>query len=185
MKVIFFIALALLGPIKHCFVQDLILTPVGNQSLMVGDTVFDIVFFNAINYPLGPTARPNDFTRELVILDFRATWYMASIPKQDTLQQQLKDKVAFILVNSITGTLDSSCKVDAFFNHATTFRLITIIENRAARKLFHIYFSHYVGISPGRTILAITNEEAITKRSIQVALHDNRIGIPKKIDRQG
>ncbi|MEC5144912.1 TlpA family protein disulfide reductase [Chitinophaga sp. 212800010-3] len=187
MKFFLFIALAVIWPARSPFAQDL--QPAKPHRLSVGDTVPDISFF------LWPESKPtqlSDFSGQLVILDFWATWCNSCIrmfPKTDSLQKQFSGQVQFLLVNSCRSTQDSTPQLQKFFRRwqdtkGQPFTLATATNDTTAFKLFpHIYIPHYVWISADRRVLGITSAEAVTTSNIQKALNGHILQEPIKGDR--
>jgi thiol-disulfide isomerase/thioredoxin len=187
MKLLLFIALALVWPARYSFAQDL--HPAKHAPLSVGDTVPDISF---MLWKKSIPVKLSDYTGKLVILDFWATWCGSCIrmfPKSDSLENQYKGQVIFLLVNSIRSTQDSARQLTNFFQRwqkmkGQQFALRTAINDTTAFKLFpHIFLPHYVWISGDRKVLAITGSEAITATNIRKALSGKILKEPIKGDR--
>lgn len=187
MKFFLFIALALMWPARYSYAQDL--HQAKHFPLSVGDTVPDISFTLWMeNVPV----RLSDFSGKLLILDFWATWCGSCIrmfPKSDSIENQYKGQVTFLLVNSIRSTQDSTRQLSNFFQRwqkmtGQQFALRTAVNDTTAFKLFpHIFLPHYVWISGDRKVLAITGSEAITATNIRKALNGQILKEPIKGDR--
>ncbi|NLR67307.1 TlpA family protein disulfide reductase [Chitinophaga varians] len=187
MKYIFFIALAAVWPARYSFAQDL--RPTVTHRLSVGDTVPDISF---TRWNDNKIIKLSDFTGQVVILDFWATWCGSCIrmfPKNDSLETQYAGRVKFLLVNSIRSTQDSARHLNNFFHRwqkqrGQPFSLTTVPYDTTAFQLFpHIFLPHYVWISPNRKVIGITDSEAVTAANIRKALQGMILTAPIKGDR--
>ena len=167
--------LALLWPALNCFAQS----PPSIRPLKVGDTLPHITLTNVFNYPVSKI-QLSDLKGKLIILDFWATWCgscIAMFPAIDSLQQQFRQQLQIIMVNSVSGTGDSKDKVMAFFKtwnakHHTSFQTAYAIGDTLAKKLFpHTFLPHYVWIGKKGQVLAITSSEQLTKENILLLLN--------------
>lgn len=187
MRFFLFIALATVWPAHYSFAQDARSTEI--HRLSVGDTVPDISF---TRWDDNKIIKLSDFTGQLVILDFWATWCGSCVrmfPKNDSLENQYAGRVKFLLVNSIRSTQDSARHLTSFFQRwqkqrGHPFPLTTIHSDTTAFQLFpHIFLPHYVWISPDRRVLGITDSQAVTAANIRKALQGRTLTAPIKGDR--
>jgi len=93
---------------KHSFHILIILFPLLSYSqpvkqLTIGDTVPAFVLNNTIIHFNNDSAKLSTISSKLLILDFWATWCTSCLqgfPKLETLQQQFKQDLQVVLVNS-------------------------------------------------------------------------------------
>jgi thiol-disulfide isomerase/thioredoxin len=177
------ILLTVVCPIINGYAQ----TSTEKRSLVIGDSVPNIEYSNVLNYDQS-SIRLSDFNGKLIILDFWSTWCTAChawFEKADSLQEQFADKIQFILVNSIDGTLDSAKKVRTFFDkwnnkHGFPFRLPTPVEDTISRRLFpRDYLPHYVWIWEGK-LIATTSPKDVTAENICAILNGLPITITER-----
>lgn len=161
------------------------------KALGIGDTVPDIVFNHAINYKTS-TAKLSDFKGKLVILDFWATSCMTcvySLPAIDSLQNQFKDEVQFLLVNPKISR-DDTARINKFLgilkkNKGFDVRLPMMLFDETASALFPFRFlPHYVWIGSDGIVKAITAKKEITVHNIHSVLTGKNIQMPIKNDWQ-
>ena len=121
--------------------------------------------------------------RSLVILDFFATWCSScykKFPHLDSLQNQFRDSLILILVNTVSAREDSAT-IAAFFSkrkksNGLPYNFSLILADSVFNKLFpHILVPHYIWIYNDRFIAA-TGAEWITEANIRKILS----GIPVK-----
>lgn len=161
------------------------------SAMKVGDTLSEMHFRSIVNYPTS-SAKLSDFKGKLVILDFWATWCTSCVNHFPALQQyqnKFGPKLQMILINSRT-TGDVKKKVVTLLEKenamvAGGFTLPASVEDSIAEKLFpHRMLPHYVWISPGGTVLAITGPEEINAKNIEMALagHKESLALKQDID---
>lgn len=187
MKFFIFIALVATRPAGYSFAQYL--RPTVTHRLSIGDTVPDISF---TRWDDNKVIKLSDFTGQLVILDFWATWCGSCVrmfPINDSLENQYAGRVKFLLVNSIRSTQDSARHLTSFFQRwqkqrGQPFPLTIVPYDTTAFQLFpHIFLPHYVWISPERKVLGITDSQAVTAANIRKALQGRILTAPIKGDR--
>ncbi|QNL51962.1 TlpA family protein disulfide reductase [Olivibacter sp. SDN3] len=157
------------------------------KPLQIGDTIPEALW----NLPLqmvqagqegSTTITLNDYKGKLIILDFWATWCspcVAAFPKMDSLREVFVDDLAIIPV-----TKEKRETVAAFFarmHRETGRKAFSVIGDDVLHGYFrHHVIPHYVWIGPERTVSAITEGEAITKRSITEFLERNIVPLAVK-----
>lgn len=155
-------------------------------GLHIGDKVPDIEF-TVLNYPAKKVSLSN-FAGKLVILDFWATWCSSCIsvfPKTDSLQQQFKDRLQVILVN--TKKNDTYKKAEVFLHtwkaQHKNFVLPLAVMDTVADGLFpHRHLPHHVWISPDGHVKAFTSFGQLTAKNISTVLNGGNIRVDPTYD---
>lgn len=159
-----------------------------SHSPAIGDPVPDIEYRHVLNYAK-PSFRLSEFKGKLVIIDFWATWCSSCLEgfsKAHRLQEEFRNNLQFIMVNSITGTGDSCRKIRGFFrqwnrSHSSPFWFPTPIEDSITRRLFpHTYIPHYVWIGPDGRLAGITSSKDLTQDNIRKVLSGQRLITSKR-----
>ena len=157
--------------IVSCFIA--ICVRAQDKELKIGDRMPNYKFTNIVNYS-SSTASFSDFAGKIVILDFWSTGCVACIkswPKLLELQQQFKDKIQIILVNSYQ---DSSIVKKIFKRRKelanVNMTLPAICGDTVLGKVLfpHESVPHVVWIDKSGVVTAISfggdlNKETITK----------------------
>ncbi len=165
---------------KHSFLIFIFLFPLFSNSqpikpLAVGDTVPPFALSNSIVGFNNDSATLSAVSGKLLILDFWSTWCTSCLqgfPKLEALQQQFKDDLQVILVNS-KNTGDNAKKISSFFakrknSNDRPYSFPGIIEDTILTQLFaHKMIPHYVWIDQHRVVKAITGAEEITGENIK------------------
>lgn len=158
------------------------------KPLTVGDAVPDIPFNNLINYPT-KTAKLSDFKGKLVILDFWATWCgscIAHLPDAEVLQNQFRNDMQFILLNSATTTDTKESVVQFVEKRKSARRPVTLTiasEDSVADRLFvHNALPHYVWIDQKGIVAAITGPDDLTMENIRKVIDGAPLRVHTKRD---
>jgi len=146
-----------------------------DKPAQIGFKVVDLSF-NLLNHNEA-TARLSQFRDKLVILDFWATWCSACtarFPHLDSLQEEFKNSLEVILVNS-SSTGDTRLKIQNFLSKqdslGNSIRLKIATEDQQAKKLFPGQFLPYCAwIDQNGKLLAVTNSDFITRENIKKLL---------------
>lgn len=136
------------------------------RPLSVGDSVPDILFSHFTNAPFSKS-RLSDWKTKLVILDFFATSCGAcihSLPRLDSLQQKLGDKLQILVVcYEPMETIRNFLQKNAI---AKRIRLPFITGDTLLKKIFeHYYIPHEVWIKD-KQVKAVTLAEVVTASNI-------------------
>lgn len=143
------------------------------KPLEVGDTIPEALWNTPlciVNYPdKQDTLTLNHFrNNKLIILDFWATWCgscIANMPRNHKLQHD-NQGVLFLPVS-----YEPSEKVSSFIkkNHITnSLNIFSIVDDQVLKKYFlHEYLPHFVWISEGGRISAITEPRQLTQANIE------------------
>ncbi|HKZ66434.1 MAG TPA: TlpA disulfide reductase family protein [Chitinophagaceae bacterium] len=179
---------------KHSFHILIILFPLLSYSqpvkqLTIGDTVPAFVLNNTIIHFNNDSAKLSTISSKLLILDFWATWCTSCLqgfPKLETLQQQFKQDLQVVLVNS-KSTGDDAKKISNFFtkhkkSKGRSYSFPRIIEDTMFTRLFaHTMIPHYVWMQQGR-VKAITSAEEITAANISAIINGRPVTLKTKTD---
>lgn len=158
------------------------------KALKVGDQVPDIPLNNLTNYRTAAgkpaqSARLSDFSGKLLILDFWATWCGSCIkefPHVEALAGKYKGRVQFLLVNSKPITRDDRAKIGYFFSyHAKPKNVGLVAEDTTLCQFFTLAaLPRYIWLSGDRTVLAMTDQTAVTESNIRRMLDSGAISPP-------
>lgn len=174
MKRIIYYLLVLMWPVLNSCAQNAA-TP---KPLNVGDTIPYIILTDVINFPVS-NIHLSELKGKVIILDFWSTWCSTCInkfPLIDSIQREFKDRVQVILVNNITGTLDTKEKIRSFYkkqivDKVKRFTVPIAMEDTVLSKIFpHIYLPHYVWIGTNNKVIGITSSEGFTRENVYAAL---------------
>ena len=148
------------------------------KPISIGDTV-PALFLKGYQTPKGVAiegVKLNSFKDQLVILDFWATWCapcVKMIPKMDSLQKEYEGDVQFIPVSY------QSFKEVQAFNQSVAKRGIVrnlneVVGSIALQQLFpHVTLPHYVWINGKGVVIAITDDEEVTRENIKKAADES------------
>jgi thiol-disulfide isomerase/thioredoxin len=154
------------------------------KPLSIGDKLPDMVLSPVINYKQ-PTFNTGDYSHQLLILDFWATWChwcIAAFPKEDSLSVKYSDRLQFLLVDYKTD--DKIASVISFYKKRLStypgFKLPSVYSDTVLFNLFpHRLMPHYVWIRNG-TIMAITDAGQVNDANIEQVLSGAAITLPLK-----
>lgn len=148
------------------------------RPLTIGDTVPDIFFDNIINYPR-PTASLSDFKKDLLIIDFWATYCVLcvkSLPHFVSLQQKFGNRLQFLL----TTSQDSA--IAAALLKRLNINLPSLVNDKNLQSYFpHIAIPHEVWVKDNK-VIAITDHNQVTEENIRKVLDDKGISFVQKKD---
>lgn len=151
------------------------------EQLKVGDIIYDLELQNVINYK-DSTLRLKDFKGKLVILDFWAPYCgscIKSFPKIDSLQQNYKDRIQFILVTHSFGEGKYSPRaVKELFTQLQiqcpgkyTFPVAVSGNEKIMELFYHGGLPYYVWISAKGKINAFTSYHLLNAQTIEAFLN--------------
>ena len=154
-----------------------------HKELRIGDTVPDIELSQLVNYK-GKTAKLYDFKKDLLIIDFWATWCTPCIgmfPKTDTIEKAFDHRVQFLPVS-----YEENDRVSHFLrsmNSVKNLHVFSVSEDTLLRQLFRFQsFPHYVWIDSNAKVIAITSRSEITMQNISDVLEGKPLTLPLKMD---
>lgn len=128
------------------------------EPYYIGDRVPDIPLYKIVNYK-DTTATLSSFGHKLIILDFWGTHCGSCIkmfPAEDSLQQQFKDNVQFILVTSDDSTEVSDFLIRYNKTHVKLSLPIVTSDILISQMFRHTFVPHYVWLAPDGGLLAQT-----------------------------
>jgi thiol-disulfide isomerase/thioredoxin len=170
--------------IKHIFLLLLvlffptILLAQKEQAIAIGQKCPDAIL-KMYNYK-NSTAKLSDFKKDLLIIDFWATWCggcIKSLPKYEALQKQFKDKLVILPVTSQNLT-----KIEKFWPenmHTRSLTLPSVIGDSVLNKIFpHLFVPYEVWINRSGIVIAITGTDLVTRENIQKALNEQKLSLP-------
>lgn len=175
-------AIVLCGLFIHVYSQPI-------KPLRIGDTLTNTDFIYSLNDQKYTGSLP-DKNGKLTILDFWATWCSSCIkvlPKVESLQKEMGDRVQFILVNA-KNSGDDPAKIRNFFSkwkmrYGAELSLASVEQDTLLDRLFpHQLIPHYVWIDAGGKIVAFTSAEQVTAANIKALLEKGQAEIAMKKD---
>lgn len=149
------------------------------KPIKIGDMIPEIVLHNVINYK-DSICHLSDFRGKLVIFDFYGTWCggcQPGIPKLDSLQKVLKDKIQVIVVchddtrEVVEKTIEKRWKGQ---NIELPFVLAPDSKEYINQLFPHKTVPHEVWISLQGTLLATTGAEEVNYENVVVMLNGKR-----------
>ena len=152
--------------------------------LNIGDKVPDIVLSNMLNNK-SRVAKLSDYQNKVVILDFWATWCTACLgkfQKLDSLQRELKDKLAVVLVTQDSRKEAEQLLEKQYKKNGYRYVLPSVTGDTTMVRLFrHRTIPHYVWIYKGR-IIAFTSSSEVTAANIESVYIGNAAKLRMKND---
>src|SRR5690606_16797115 len=136
------------------------------------------------------TARLPDNSGRLTILDFWATWCSSCIkafPKMETLQDEFKDRLQVVLVNT-RNSGDDTIKVNRFFKKwqertGKPLYLRSVVNDSILDAMFpHNLVPHYVWINSSGKVIATTSVEQVTAANRRAVRDGVDVAFPMKKD---
>jgi len=158
------------------------------KPLTVGDTLPDMLISNLYNYPAAST-RLSSFAGKYILLDFWSTQCsscLAAISHLHTLQEQYRDQLQVLLVNSYAR--DTKAKAAALFKKRLerTGQAVTlpyVLQDSLLAAYFpHRTIPHYVWLDKGGRVAAITDADALMETNVSPWLAGERLQLPVKND---
>lgn len=153
------------------------------RELKIGDTIRDMKLEKIVNYK-SKTANLYEFKRDLLILDFWASWCspcVAMFPKTDSIQKEFSNKVQFLPV-----TYEDSGSVTDFLNKMKVVKKLkpfSVVDDIVLSQVFpHNSMPHYVWINSKGVIVAITGIDEINRNTINDYLGGKEVNLAAKID---
>ena len=159
-----------------------------NKPLTIGDTVPAIQWNHTLHTP--PPLTLASLQGQWVILDFWASWCSActgSFSLIDSLQQQFKGRLEFVLVNPKESG-DDSMRIERFWNKRNQLlpkpsNLVITWNDTAAYNCFRFHvFPRYIWIDPIGIVRAITGKQELTQCNISAVLNGQLPNWPIKQD---
>lgn len=139
-------------------------TPVNETEAQIGFKAPNIAFKQLLN-DNETQSYLYDYTEDLIILDFWATWCgpcISSFPKMNGLQKEFGDQLKIIAI-----TDESSERIKTFLKNRPQQFSIAIDEDVSINSYFkHVYIPHYVILDKNKVVKAIVDGEFITKENI-------------------
>lgn len=158
--------------------------PFNSEIYWLANSIPDIAFNNVINSSV-KLFKLSDFKGKLVILDFYGTWCgscQPGIPKLDSLQKVLKDKLQVIVIchDPDNATVE---KAIATRWKGRNIALPFVLTNKQLNELFpHKMVPHEVWISPEGKLMTTTDAEEVTYDNITKALEGYSVQLKMKVD---
>lgn len=156
--------------------------------LTVGDTIMPVTIYNVYNDAEGKAIIPNR-EGKYVLLDFWATncgSCIASFEKMQQLQAVYKNKLQVLMVNSYAGDTRQKVLQRLAARKRRTgrdFTLPYLLQDSLLSSHFpYTYLPHYVWISSGGRIDAITTSDELTENNIREWLDGKQPNLPLKDD---
>jgi thiol-disulfide isomerase/thioredoxin len=156
------------------------------KPLKLGDKLPDFQLINLVNYP-SHTAPLSTFKGKLLILDFWAQHCASCIeswPKLLALQNEFRDKIQIILVNSF----ENETIVRKFIERRerifhVDMTLPSVCGDTKIQELFpHESIPHVIWIDKDGTVKAITDGTPINAKNIEEYIENGNISMAQKID---
>lgn len=139
-------------------------TPVNETEAQIGYKVPNIAFKQLLN-DIETQSHLYDYTEDLIILDFWATWCgpcITSFPKMNSLQKEFGDQLKIIAV-----TDESPDRIETFLENRPQQFSIAIDSDVSINTYFkHVYIPHYVILDKNKVVKAIVDGDFITKENI-------------------
>lgn len=158
---------------------NLLFAQTKNDIAAIGKSVPDLVFKNIINSKI-KSAKINDFSDKLIILDFWATWCgpcIEGLPYMEKLQNHFKDKIQVFAI-----TDETQGRIETFLKMRPLTLPVVIDTDREIKNYFkHNTVPHYIIIDKNK-IIAITHAEFVDSTNIQRILNNQAVNIPLKND---
>ncbi len=138
--------------------------PINETEAQIGFKVPNIAFKQLLN-DTQIQSNLYDYTEELIILDFWATWCgpcITSFPKMSALQEAFGKQIKVIAV-----TDESPERIEVFLKNKPQQFTVAIDNDKSINAYFtHIYIPHYVILDKNKVVKAIVDGDYITKENI-------------------
>lgn len=158
------------------------------KPLSIGDKVPNIPLSEGRNFKLGKSSI-SDFKGQLVILDFWATWCgscVSALPKLDSLQNEYKDKIQIILVNTFESYEEVVQRLNRLKNSSINkalSRLPMVFDKSIYKKYFpNNALPHYVWIDTNGAVAYITDGNNTIRSNIDKFLNGEVLDVLYKND---
>lgn len=146
------------------------------RELTIGDSIPEMPYISIINHS-DSTAALNDFSNELIIIDFWSTWCVPcvkALPDLQELQKQFGNRVRFLL------TTPQDKPTIKEFLQKKKITLPCFVDDKVLSEYFpHNSVPHEVWIHKGK-IIAITYAEEVTAANIQNVLDGKSVDFTLK-----
>jgi len=137
---------------------------VNETEAQIGFKVPNITFKQLLN-DTETESNLYDYTEDVIILDFWATWCgpcITSFPKMSALQDEFGKQLKIIAV-----TDESPERIEIFLKNKPQQFTVAIDNDKSINSYFtHIYIPHYVVLDRNRVVKAIVDSDFITKENI-------------------
>lgn len=156
--------------------QDTI--PVNETEAQIGFKVPNIAFKQLLN-DTETQSSLYDYTEDLIILDFWATWCgpcITSFPKMSKLQEEFGTQLKVIAV-----TDESPERIEAFLKNRPQQFSMAIDNDTSINSYFtHVYIPHYVILDKNKVVKAIVDSDFITKENITKLISGEEVTFKEK-----
>ena len=156
--------------------QDTI--PVNKTEAQIGFKVPNIAFKQLLN-DTETQSNLYDYTEDVIILDFWATWCgpcITSFPKMSALQEEFGKQLKVIAV-----TDESPERIEAFLKNRPQQFAMAIDNDTAINSYFkHVYIPHYVILDKNKVVKAIVDSDFITKENITKLISGKKVSFKEK-----
>jgi len=151
-------------------------------QIFIGSKVDNLVIKNLLNYEKKESKISDLHDNKLLILDFFATWCkpcVAELPKMDSLQNKLKDRVQIMAVTDQQNELIGKFLQLKFPRLSYPFAA----EDTALKNRFHyLILPHVVWINKEGVVVAITSNKEVTEDNIRKVAEQKQVSFEEKKD---
>lgn len=152
--------------------------PVNDTEAQIGFRVPNIAFKQLLN-DTQTQSNLYDYTEDIIILDFWATWCgpcITSFPKMSELQETFGKQIKIIAV-----TDESPERIELFLKNKPQQFTVAIDNDEAINSYFkHVYIPHYVLLDKNKVVKAIVDGDFITKENITKLIAGEEVTFKEK-----